>query len=296
MTTSRWVRAAPRRSKAAEPLLPVTQRLPALPRWGSRLAGHPAASAWPLLGLPALLFLALPLAALLVRVHPAELWANLLKPQVGQAIRLSLVTSLWATGLGVVFGTPLAMLLARRQFRGRRALDVLVELPMVLPPAAAGVALLLTFGRRGLLGGPLQALGLEVAFTTTAVVLAQTFISAPLYLKSAMVGFGGVDRELEESAALDGASGWQLFRWVTVPLAWPALLTGMVLAWARALGEFGATLIFAGNFPGRTQTMPLAIYLGFELNLDVALTLSILLVAASFVVLMVVKGLLQREG
>ncbi|MCB0164190.1 MAG: ABC transporter permease subunit, partial [Anaerolineae bacterium] len=156
-------------------------------------------------------------------------------------------------------------------------------------------ALLMAFGRRGLVGEWLEVGGLHIAFTQVAVVLAQTFIAAPFYVKAAMLGFAGVDRDLEQAAALDGAGGWQAFRFVTLPLAWTALLSGAVMTWARALGEFGATIIFAGNYPGRTQTMPLAIYIGFELDLDIALTLSVILVGCSFVVLLVVKGLLQRE-
>jgi molybdate transport system permease protein len=172
----------------------------------------------------------------------------------------------------------------------------LIDLPTVLPPAVAGVALLLAFGRRGLLGSYLEAAGLHIAFTQTAVVIAQTFISAPLFIKAAIVGFGAVERELEQAASLDGASRWEVFRHITIPLAWTALLSGAVLAWARALGEFGATIIFAGNFPGRTQTMPLAIYIGFELDLGVAITLSIILVGFSFLVLIAVKALLYRPA
>jgi molybdate transport system permease protein len=165
----------------------------------------------------------------------------------------------------------------------------------VLPPAVAGVALLLAFGRRGLAGGLLEDWGVHIAFTQAAVVMAQTFIAAPLYIKSAAVGFANVEPELEQAAGLDGASGWGVFRHVTVPLAWPGLLSGAVLTWARALGEFGATIIFAGNFPGRTQTMPLAIYLGFELDLDVALTLSVILVGFSFLALILIKSVFHRE-
>jgi len=247
------------------------------------------------LSLPLLLFLTIPVGALLLRTSPNNLLANLLRPQVLQAISLSLATTLTATSLTVLFGTPLAYGLARNGFRTPRLIDTLIDLPTVLPPAVAGVALLMAFGRRGLFGGWLEAAGVQIAFTPMAVVLAQMFIAAPLYVKSAVLGFRGIDRELEQAAGLDGANGWQVFRYVIIPLSWTALLSGSVLTWARALGEFGATIIFAGNFPGRTQTMPLAIYLGFELDLDVALTLSVLLVGFSFLALMLVKGLLQRE-
>ncbi len=250
---------------------------------------------WRLLALPLLLFLTLPLIAMFLRTSPERLVINLSNPQVIQAISLSLLTTLITLGVTLILGTPLAYLLARYQFPFRRAIDTVLDLPTVLPPSVAGVALLMTFGRRGLVGDWLEDWGVHIAFTQTAVVLAQTFVAAPFFVKAAMLGFAGVDRDLEQAAALDGASGRQIFRFVTLPLAWTALLSGAVMTWARALGEFGATIIFAGNFPGRTQTMPLAIYLGFELDLDVALTLSAILVACSFLVLMVVKGLLQRE-
>jgi molybdate transport system permease protein len=253
---------------------------------------------WPWLGLAALplvLFLLLPMVALLLRVVPSTIFATLASATVQRAIQLSLLTSLLSTGLTLLLGTPVAYLLARRRFRGRALLETLIDLPMVLPPAVAGLALLLTFGRRGLLGIYLADLGIALPFTAAAVVLAQTFVAAPFYVKAAMAGFASVERELEQAAALDGATSWQTFRYVTLPLAWPGLFGGLIMSWARALGEFGATIIFAGNFPGRTQTMPLAIYLGFELDLHVALTLSLLLLVISFGVLFVVKGLLRRE-
>ena len=245
--------------------------------------------------LPLTLFLLLPMVALLLRAVPTAMFDRLATPTVQQAIRLSLTTSALSTGLTLLTGTPVAYLLARRRFRGRALLETLIDLPMVLPPAVAGLALLLAFGRRGLVGAYLSALGLDLPFTPAAVVLAQTFVAAPFYVKAAMAGFGSVERELEHAAALDGANRWQIFRFVTIPLAWSGLFGGLIMTWARALGEFGATIIFAGNFPGRTQTMPLAIYLGFELDLGVALTLAILLLVISFGVLFVVKGLLRRE-
>lgn len=246
------------------------------------------------LSLPLLLFLLLPLLALLLRATPGEVWENLGRPEVSQAIRLSLTTSTVATALIILAGTPVALLMTRERFRFKRALDTLIDLPTVLPPAVAGVALLITFGRRGIVGGLLADLGWEIAFTPAAVVLAQIFIAAPLYVKSAIVGFAAVEPEMEQAAALDGANPWQAFRRVTLPLARPALLNGAILAWARGLGEFGATIIFAGNFPGRTQTMPLAIYIGFELDLDVALILSVILLGLSFFVLLLAKLFLQR--
>ena len=251
---------------------------------------------WWLLSLPLLLFLALPLAALILRSSPRQVWLNVQQPAVYQAIVVSLRTSVAATGVTVLLGTPAAYLMARRSFRGKRALDTLLDLPTVLPPAVAGVALLMAFGRRGIAGGALEAAGVDIAFTQVAVVLAQTFVASPFYLRSAILGFAAVEPELAQSAALDGAGEWAVFRHVILPLSRSALLSGAMMTWARALGEFGATIIFAGNFPGRTQTMPLAIYLGFELELDVALTLSVILLALSFLVLIGVRGLLGREG
>ena len=248
-----------------------------------------------LASLPITIFLLLPLVALILRISPTQLLINLLNQQVAQAIRLSMITTLITLALTIVAGTPLAYLLARRTFRGRTLLDTLIDLPMVLPPSVAGIALLVAFGRRGMLGQYVSAAGLEIAFTPAAVVLAQTFVAAPFYIKAAMAGFAAVDRELEQAAALDGAAGFQVLRYVTLPLAGGALLAGAVMTWARALGEFGATIIFAGNFPGRTQTMPLAIYLGFELELNVALTLAVILLGTSFAVLFVVKSVLRQQ-
>src|SRR5690242_10328240 len=260
------------------------------------VAKQPRVGAFALLlaSLPMLAFLLLPLLALLLRIPLAQLLANLANPEVAQAISLSMTTTALTVLITLLFGTPVAYLLARRRFRGHTALDTLIDLPMVLPPSVAGIALLVAFGRRGLLGQYLSVAGLELAFTTNAVVLAQLFVAAPFYIKAAATGFASIDPELEQAAALDGASPSQVFRYVTAPLAWTALFGGAVMTWARALGEFGATIIFAGNFVGRTQTMPLAIYQGFEQELNVALTLSVLLLAVSFVVLLLVKGVLRR--
>jgi len=250
---------------------------------------------WWLTSLPMLLFLTLPLLALILSVSPAELAENLSKPQVRQAIKISLRTTTITTGVTILFGTPIAYSLARRRLPLRRAIDTVIDLPIVLPPAVAGVALLITFGRQGIIGNWLADLGVQLAFTQIAVVMAQTFVAAPFYIKAASIGFATVDIELEQAASMDGASTWQVFRHVTIPLAWAAVLGGSVMTWARALGEFGATILFAGNYLGRTQTMPLAIYIGFELDLDVALTLAAILVVLSFLVLFIVKGILQRE-
>ena len=250
-------------------------------------------SLWPLLSLPFLLFIALPILALLLRLSPASFFASLASQQVLQAIRLSLVTSGITVALTVLLGTPVAYLIYRPRSRFCRVVDTLIDLPTVLPPAVAGVALLMAFGRQGLAGRSLALLGVSIPFTLAAVVMAQMFIAAPLYIKSAALGFASVDCELKKAAALDGATHLEVFRYIMVPMAWRSMVSGGVLTWARALGEFGATIIFAGNFPGRTQTMPLAIYIGFEVDLNVALTLSAILVVFSFVILILVKRVLH---
>ncbi len=264
-------------------------------RWpGGGLARQASQLKW-MLALPLLAFLALPLIALFLRLPPASLIPNLGNPQVLSAIGLSLSTTLVTVLVTVALGTPVSYLLARRRLPLRRGIDTLVNLPTVLPPAVAGVALLMAFGRRGILGSALDEMGIDIAFTRGAVIMAQTFVAAPYFITAAALGFSSIDPELQQAAALDGASSRQIFRHVTVPLAWPALVSGAAMTWARAMGEFGATMIFAGNYPGRTQTMPLAIYLGFELDLNVALTLAVILVCCSFLVLMVVKYVLHRR-
>lgn len=248
-----------------------------------------------LASVPLLAFLVLPLLALLLRVSPARLIDNVTDPQVAQAISLSLVTTSATVSVTLLAGTPLAYLLARRSFHGHRLIETLVDLPMVLPPSVAGIALLVAFGRLGLVGRYLSDVGVSIAFTPLAVVLAQLFVAAPFYVKSAAAALAVIDQDLEQAAGLDGASPLRVFLHITLPLAWTGMFGGAVMTWARALGEFGATIIFAGNFPGRTQTMPLAIYLGFELSFDIALTLSAILLATSFVVLFIVKGLLRQR-
>lgn len=235
-----------------------------------------------------LLLLGAPLVSLAWRAFDAaQLAAALADPLVTQALKLSFVTTTGSLVLVVLIGTPVAYVLARGRFPGREALDTLLAMPMVLPPAVAGLALLMAFGRRGTLG--LGALGLDIAFTTWAVVVAQVFVALPFYIRSARTGFEGVSPQLELVAATLGATEVRIFRRITLPLAAPSLIAGAVLAWARALGEFGATLMFAGNFSGRTQTMPLAIYSALETDLGSALTLALILLGASFAALMAVR-------
>jgi molybdate transport system permease protein len=252
-------------------------------------------TAWKLMALPFLVFLAIPLVALFLRTSPNDFWSNLNRIQVIQAIKLSLLTSLITTGVTLILGTPVAYMLAHRHSRFYRLIDTLIDLPTILPPSVAGVALLMAFGRKGLFGAFFSSLGISIPFTIFAVIMAQTFIAAPFYIKAAAIGFASIDPELKQAAELDGANRWQIFRHIVLPLSWMALVSGSVMTWARALGEFGATIIFAGNFPGRTQTMPLAIYIGFEIDLNVALTLAVILVCFSFLTLIVVKGFLHRR-
>lgn len=249
---------------------------------------------WQLLSLPMVLFIAIPILAIFFHLNPEDFFEDLRKTQAIEAIHLSLATSLSAVGLTIIFGTPLALVLSRVHSRMGKLLDVLVDLPTVLPPSVAGIALLMAFGRQGFLGPFLSWFGISLPFTPVAVVLAQTFVAAPLYIKSAAIGFSNVDLELIHSAALDGANHWQSFRLITLPLSALSVLNGSALTWARAMGEFGATIIFAGNFSGRTQTMPLAIYLGFEIDMSVALSLSAILILFSLAVLIFVKGILHH--
>ncbi len=234
-------------------------------------------------------FLATPLASLLLRESPNQLWSTLIQPEVLKALQLSMLTTLVSTLLTVLFGLPVAYLLARIPFPGHRVLETLVLLPTVLPPVVAGIALLLTFGRLGLVGHYLNALGITIPFTTTAVVVAQTFVSAPFFITSTKAGLEQLDSRYERAAYTLRASPFYAFRRVVLPLIRPALLSGIGLAWARALGEFGATITFAGNFPGITQTLPIAVYIAGETDLEKAVAISVLLLAISFGVLLAVQ-------
>ena len=242
-------------------------------------------------GLLLILLLGLPLLALFLRAVSGNFFTYALSETALAALKLSLFTSLISISLSLLVGTPLAYILARWDFRGRAALELLVDLPVVLPPSVAGLALLIAFGRQGIFGSWLTMLGIHLPFTTAAVVIAQTFVSAPLFVRSARLGFSAIDPQLEEAAHVEGATQWQMFSLVMFPLAGRALISGAILAWTRALGEFGATILFAGNLEGVTQTMPLAIYLGFERNLEVAVVLSVVLVLVSLILLGVMRTL-----
>ncbi|MET1232978.1 MAG: ABC transporter permease [Candidatus Limnocylindrales bacterium] len=237
------------------------------------------------------LFLGLPILTLVVRaLLDGSLQVAIATPAVVDALWLSLVTTAISLAITVTLGLPLAFVLARRSFRGKGWIEAVVDLPIVLPPAVAGLALLLVFGRRGLLSAPFEFLGISVPFTTIAVILAQTFVSAPFFIRSARTGIAGVDRDFEDAARVDGASEGQLFRSVTVPLAGAGLAAGLVMSWARALGEFGATIMFAGNVQGRTQTLPLVVYSEFQGgDIDASVAGAAILVLAAFGVLLAVR-------
>ena len=248
--------------------------------------------------LPSMFILALfllPFLALFIRSINQDFLEHALSEQALQALQLSLITSTVTTAGAILFGTPLAYMLARWKFRFKSWIELLIDLPIVLPPSVAGLVLLIAFGRRGLFGSTLDMIGISLPFTTTAVVLAQAFVAAPLYVRSARIGFADIDEQLEEAANVEGANQWQLFREVMLPLAGRALLSGAVLTWTRALGEFGATILFAGNLQGVTQTMPMAIYLGFERDIGVALVLAVVLVVVSFLLLMLTRWLEERD-
>ena len=237
------------------------------------------------------LFLGLPIVTLVARaVLDGSLARAVASRVVLDALWLSFMTTAISLAITVALGLPLAFVMARRQFRGKGWLESVVDLPIVLPPSVAGLALLLVFGRRGLLAEPFELLGVSIPFTTIAVILAQTFVSAPFFVRSARTGIAAVDRDLEDAARVDGASEPQLFRAITVPLASAALAAGLVMTWARSLGEFGATIMFAGNVEGRTQTLPLVVYSEFQGgDLDASIAAAAILVIAAFGVLVAVR-------
>jgi molybdate transport system permease protein len=257
------------------------------------LVVRPRSLAGPVVTLAAaalLVLLALPLVALVLRVPVEILVRRLGDPLVLDALRLSLLTSAASTLAVVALGLPTAYLLATRHFPGKRAVELLVDLPLVLPPTVAGLALLMAFGRAGLAGSALRGLGITLPFTTLGVVVAQTFVAAPFFVGAARAGLAGVDsRYIDMAATLRSTPARTFFR-VMLPLALPSLVGGAAMSWARALGEFGATITFAGNLPGVTQTMPLAVYLALQSDLDAAVALAVLLLAVSVAVLLLVRS------
>jgi molybdate transport system permease protein len=231
-------------------------------------------------------FFIVPLLGLVVRTPWGDAWRSLTSPDTLEALRLSIVASLTSTAVALVLGVPLAWVYARIEFPGKAVLRALTTLPMVLPPVVGGIALLLAFGRRGLLGQWLDsAFGITLPFTTAGVVFAETFVAMPFLVLTVEAGLRSMDRRYEEAARTLGARRWTVLSRVTLPLIAPSLAAGAVLCWARALGEFGATITFAGNFPGVTQTMPLAVYLLLETNPEGSFILSLLLLLVSLAVL-----------
>ncbi len=249
-----------------------------------------------LAALGAVLLLLLPLAGLAVRAPWPDAARELAAPETLQALRLSLLCSLTATAIALVLGVPLAWVLARGSFPGRTVLRALTTLPMVLPPVVGGIALLLAFGRRGLLGAYLEAIGIRLPFTTAGAILAETFVSMPFLVVTVEAGLRSMNSRLEEAARTLGAQPWTVFTRVTLPLVAPSILAGSVLCWSRALGEFGATITFAGSFPGRTQTVPLAVYLLLQTRPEASFVLSLLLVGVSLAVLVALRGRYLEVG
>lgn len=245
-------------------------------------------------GVVGLLFLTLPLLALIIRALDSRAWEGAPGSAIPDAIYLSLISTLVTIALTIAFGTPLAYLLARHNFPLKRIVNVIIELPIVLPPAVAGLALLVTFGRRGLLGPALDDLGISIPFTMAAVIMAQTFVAAPFYIRSAVVGFQGVPKEIEDAAKVDGADEVRLFTHITLPMTSRSLGAGLILSWARALGEFGATILFAGSLQGRTQTMPLLIYNVIERDINAAIWTGLILIALALVALLISQWFTQR--
>lgn len=241
-------------------------------------------------------FISLPILSLILWTVSEDSWRAMASPEARDALLLSARTTAISMFIIISVGTPAAYILARAEFPGKRIIDSLIDIPAVLPPSAAGIALLLTFGRFGLLGQYLNIFGVQVTFTTAAVVIAEVFVAAHFYVRQAAVGFAGVRRDVEEAAMVDGASHFAVFTRVTLPLTFPALVAGAVMAWARALGEFGGTIIVAGNFRGVTQTIPLAIYSAFEGDLDAAVALSVLVLGFAFTVIIVARLLLGKKA
>ena len=250
---------------------------------------------WALAGLPALLLILVPLLALLSRSDISKIQSVIGLDETRQAIFLSLRTTAIAILIVISIGFPLAYFIARSNSWLSKLADMISDLPIVLPPAAAGVALLAAFGRNGWFGQPLNSFGIQITFTSTAVIIAQCFVALPFFLRSAVEGLRKVDPDTLLAGAVDGAGRLQSLIRIVLPQCRLALLAGILLAWARALGEFGATLMFAGNFVGRTQTIPLALYAGFESDLDVAIALSVVLLALAVMVLIAARLAVRRE-
>jgi len=267
-------------------------RLPRRHRLGDSLASGLAVAALALLAG----FISLPFVSLLLWTASENAWRAMASPVALDALLLSIKTTSISMAIILIVGTPASYVLARAEFPGKKVVETLIDIPAVLPPSAAGIALLLTFGRFGLVGQHLEVLGVTVTFTTAAVVIAEIFVAGHFYVRQAAVGFAGVRRDVEEAALVDGAGRYAAFTKVTVPLALPALVTGAMMAWARALGEFGATIVFAGSFRGVTQTIPLAIFAEFQGNIDAAVALSVLVLGFAFAVILTIRYLTAKTA
>jgi molybdate transport system permease protein len=242
-----------------------------------------------------ILYLGLPVVALFLRTTPDLFFSSLADPQVHWALTLSLLTSVVSLGVVVLVGTPFAFFHSRSKYPGKKIAETFIDLPLVLPPAVAGLGLLLLYGRTGLIGQYLNLFGITIAFSTLAVVMAQIFVASPFYIRQAKALFEQLDPAYEQTARTLGASPLRIFLGITIPLTGTGLLSGAVMTFARALGEFGATIMFAGNLPGVTQTMPLAVYGGLEGNFNIGITIAILLVILSFGIMGAIRFFAGRE-
>ena len=277
---------------------PVPAERPVELRRSRRLLGGGYLSGGLAVGALSLLagFIALPILSLIIWTVSNSAWQEMTSPAAVDALLLSARTTAISMAIILLVGTPAAYVLARYDFPGKRIVNTLVDLPAVLPPSAAGIALLLAFGRVGLIGEQLTAFGITISFTTAAVVLAELFVATHFYVRQATVGFGQIERGIEEAALVDGGGPITVFLKVTIPLAFPALVAGAVTAWARALGEFGGTIIFAGNIQGVTQTIPLAIFSELEKDFDAAVALSVLVLGFAFVVILAARYLTRKAA
>lgn len=238
-----------------------------------------------------IVFIALPIVGILTRTIALNFSSpfQVIDRALVRSFGLSVVTTLVSMGCVILLGLPLAYVLARHQFPLKRGVNLLIEVPVVMPPVVAGLGLLMVFGRKGLLGPLMEVMGISLSFSTAAVVIAQVFVSAPFFIRAAESGFEAIPREVEQAASIDGADRWSMFWSIWLPLSWTHLIKGLALSWARALGEFGATILLAGNLSGRTQTMLLLVYSTLERDLHSALWASLLLIGAALVILAIIQ-------
>jgi molybdate transport system permease protein len=247
-----------------------------------------------ILAVAILLFIALPIVSLFLKISPSRFFVEFKSSVVLDALKLSLITTFISALIIVVLGTPLAYINARYHYRGKHLVDTIMDLPVVIPPAVSGIALLMAFGRMGIIGQYLNMAGITIGFSSIAVIMAQIFVASPFYIRQAKNSFEDVDSIYEDAARTLGATSFKTFIYITVPMALNGIVSGLMMSWARALGEFGATILFAGNFQGTTQTMPLAIYTIMQSDMDAAIALSVILVIISFMVIALIKLLAEK--